>query len=557
MIELLRSLINNLGYVILIAFFISRIGIFKNIVQKDKFRKRDLIMLSIIFGTFGILGTYTGTEVNGAVANTRIIGVMAGGILCGPFVGVFAGIIAGMHRLLIDIGGITSVPCTITTIISGVIAGIIYKKSNENNKWFYGLIGGLLIEILEMVLILIMAHPFSSAVAIVKSIYFPMSFTNAIGIAILILIIQKIHKEKDEIAAKQAQIALEIANKTLPYFREMHENSLKEICRIIKDSIHADAVSITNKEYILAHVGEGADHHIKGHRIITEATKQVIKDGNLLSLTNAKQIDCPNFNCKLKSAIIAPLKEGDEIIGTLKIYYCKEDAISFVNINLAVGLSQIISTQLEISKLGELKIMANKAEIKALQAQINPHFLFNALNTIISFIRIDPNRARELIINLSTFLRYNLDVGEKHVDIYLELEQVKAYIEIEKARFGEKLHIIYNIEDDLDVKIPSLIIQPIVENSIKHGILEGKGYGTVKIEIKKAMEGDIVIVIEDDGVGITNEIIDKVYESNMEENKIGMSNVHNRLKYIYGEGLKIERLTNGTRINFNVRNIRE
>ncbi|MEG1255366.1 sensor histidine kinase [Clostridium sp.] len=557
MVELLRNLTNNLGYVILIAFFVSRMGSFKKIVQKDKFKKRDLIMLSIIFGAFGILGTYTGTEVNGAIANTRIIGVMSGGILCGPFVGVMAGFIAGTHRLLVDIGGITSIPCTITTIISGIVASLIHKKSSENNKWFYGLVGGLLVEILEMILILTMAHPFSSTLTIVKNIYFPMSFTNAIGIAILILIIQKILKEKEEIAAKQAQIALEIANKTLPYFREMDENSLEQICGIIKESINADAVSITNKEYILAHVGVGAEHHIKGQRIVTEATKKVIKEGNLLSLINAKQIDCPNLNCHLKSAIIAPLKEGDETIGTLKIYYCTENAISFRNINLAVGLSQLISTQLEISKLGELKHMANKAEIKALQAQINPHFLFNALNTIISFIRLNPNRARELIINLSTYLRYNLEIGENPVDIYRELEQVKAYVEIEKARFGEKLHIIYNIEDDLDIKIPSLIIQPIVENSIKHGILKGKGEGAVTIEIKKIQGDNIMISIEDDGVGISKEIIEKVYEGKMEENKIGISNVHNRLKYIYGEGLKIERLQKGTRINFNVSKLRE
>lgn len=557
MVELLRNLTNNLGYIILIAFFVSRLGSFKKIVQKDKFKKKDLIVLSIIFGAFGILGTYTGTEVNGAIANTRIIGVMTGGILCGPFVGTMAGIIAGVHRLLVDIGGITSIPCTITTIISGIVAGLIYSKSNENNKWFYGLFGGLLIEILEMILILTMAHPFSNALTIVKSIYFPMSFANAIGIAILILIIQKILKEKEEIAAKQAQIALEIANKTLPYFREMNENSLEQICGIIRESINADAVSITNKENILAHVGVGADHHIKGQKIITEATKKVIRGGNLLSLTNANQIECPNLNCSLKSAIIAPLKEGDEVIGTLKIYYCTDNAISFRNINLAVGLSQIISTQLEISKLGELKNMANKAEIKALQSQINPHFLFNALNTIISFIRFNPNKARELIINLSTYLRYNLDIGENHVDIYKELEQVKAYVEIEKARFGEKLHVVYNIEDDLDVKIPSLIIQPIVENSIKHGILKGKGEGTVTIEVQKVSKDNIMIIIEDDGIGISKDIIEKVYEDKMEENKIGISNVHNRLKYIYGEGLKIETLKSGTRISFNVSKIRE
>ncbi|WP_298841756.1 sensor histidine kinase [Clostridium sp.] len=557
MIELLKSLVNNLGYVVLIAFLVSRIGSFKRIVQKDKFKKRDLFMLAIIFGAFGIVGTYMGTDINGATANTRIIGVMAGGILCGPYIGIFAGIIAGLHRLMIDNGGITSIPCAITTIISGMIASLIYIKSSENNKWIYGLIAALLIEVLEMSLILLMARPFKSALTIVKSIYFPMSFTNAIGIAILIIIIQKINKEKEEDAARQAQIALEIANKTLPYFRNMNENSLEEICGIIKNSIHSDAVAITNNEYILAHVGAGSDHHIKGQRIVTNATKKVIKDGNLISLTNAKQIECHNLTCNLKSVIIAPLKEGEEMIGTLKIYYCTEDSISFRNINLAVGLSQLISTQLEISKLEELKHMANKAEIKALQAQISPHFLFNALNTIISFIRINPNRARELIINLSTYLRYNLEVGENHVDIYSELEQVKAYIEIEKARFGEKLHIVYKIEENLDVKIPSLIIQPIVENAIKHGILKGKGYGNVIIEIKKVANEEIMIIIEDDGVGISNDIIEKVYQGTMEGNKIGISNVHNRLKHIYGEGLKIERLSSGTRIKFKVRRIGE
>jgi len=201
--------------------------------------------------------------------------------------------------------------------------------------------------------------------------------------------------------------------------------------------------------------------------------------------------------------------------------------------------------------------MANKAEIRALQAQINPHFLFNALNTIISFIRINPNHARELIINLSTYLRYNLDAGEKPVDIYRELEQVKAYVDIEKARFGEKLNVVYNIDDNLDVKIPSLIIQPIVENSIKHGILEGSGCGTVSIKIKKTEGNNISISIEDDGFGISKDIIAKVYENKMEKNKIGISNVHNRLKCIYGTGLEIERLKIGTRIHFNVRKIRE
>ncbi|MBE6043420.1 MAG: sensor histidine kinase [Clostridium thermopalmarium] len=554
MIELIKSLFNNMGYIILIGFVVSHTNSFKNIIQKDKFQKKDLIILSCIFGAFGILGTYIGTDINGAIANTRIIGVMAGGILCGPFVGIMSGFIAGIHRYIIDFGGITAFPCAVTTITTGFLSGALYKKCKNKNedKSSYGFIGGILMESMEMILILLLSKPFNVALDIVQHIYIPMGFTNAIGISILILLIQSIFEEKEEIAAKQAKIALEVANKTLPYFREFEGNSFDKICEIIKDSIDADAVSITDKKYVLAHIGIGSDHHIKGQEIQTEATGKVIKTGEILALTKPEQINCPHKHCQLKSAIIAPLKDGDEIVGTLKIYYSKEDAISFRNKNLAIGLSQIISTQLEISKLGKLKEMATKAEIKALQAQINPHFLFNALNTIISFVRINPGKARELIINLSTFLRYNLEAGDNFVDIYKELEQVKAYVEIEKARFGDKLNVVYNIDEDLDIKIPSLIIQPLVENSIKHGILVDSNRGTVKIDIKKINDNSVSIIIEDDGIGIPEEVINKVYENKMQENKIGICNVNNRLKYIYGKGLKIERLNRGTRVSFMV-----
>ncbi len=548
--DLFKNLINNLSYVILIAFIISNLSVFKKIIQKDEFRKLDLIILSITFAVFGIIGTYTGTNVYGAIANTRIIGVMTGGILCGPFVGIVSGFIAGLHRFIYDIGGITSLPCALATILAGFLSAYIYKRGTKFKKWFYGLIGGFLAESIEMILILIISKPYTNALTIVKNIYFPMSFTNAFGICILILLIQKMFNEKEQIAAKQSQLALEIANKTLPYFRDINSESLSTICSIIKESTGAAAVAITDRDVILAHVGLGSDHHISGEPIQTKATKQVIQDKQIRILNSSKEICCYNKLCPLKSAIIAPLKEGDEVIGTLKLYYSKENRISYTNEKLAIGLSQLISTQFEMSKIGKLKDMAAKAEIKALQAQINPHFLFNALNTIVSFIRYDPNSARELMINLSTYLRYNIEEANTFVDISKELEQVKAYVEIEKARFGDKLNVIYDIDNTLQIKIPSLIIQPLVENSIKHGILKGSGYGTVKITVQKFNQKDALIVIEDDGIGIPQTVIDSLHNGSIKENKIGLSNVNNRLKYIYGSGLNIERLTTGTRISF-------
>ncbi|NNA37688.1 hypothetical protein HBO97_24620 [Pseudomonas lundensis] len=142
MINLLKVLINNLSYVILIAFIISNINMFKKIIQKDEFRLFDHIILSLIFAIFGIVGTYSGTDVYGAIANTRIIGIMAGGILCGPFVGIVSGIIAGLHRFTYDIGSITSIPCAITTILTGFASAFIYIKGTSFEKWVYGLIGG-------------------------------------------------------------------------------------------------------------------------------------------------------------------------------------------------------------------------------------------------------------------------------------------------------------------------------------------------------------------------------------------------------------------------------
>ncbi|WZL74317.1 sensor histidine kinase [Clostridiaceae bacterium 35-E11] len=553
MFELMKHFINNLGYVIVIAFFISRLNTFRQMVQKQAIKPINAIVLSLIFGGLGIMGTYVGIDVKGAIANTRNIGVIVGGILCGPFVGMVAGILAGVHRLFVDIGGITALPCAIATFIGGYLSGVIYQKSNTKNRWFYGFIGGVVVENLSMLLILLLSKPFELAFSIVKEIYVPMVLMNGLGIAIVIMITENIFEAKEEIAAKQAKQALDIANQTLPYFRDVNKDSLKKVCEIIKESVKADAVSITDREQILAHVGSGGEHHTVGKSILTKATERVIQEGKIEILNKKNEIDCMEESCPLKSGVIVPLNSENKVIGTLKIYFKTENYISFRDIGLAEGLSQLISTQLEISKLEKLKEMANRSEIKALQAQINPHFLFNALNTIVSFMRIDTDKARELIINLSTYLRYNLEKGETLVSLDKELEQVKAYVKIEQARYGDKLHVVYDVPDEMHIKIPSLTIQPIVENAIKHGILKDNQEGEVKICIKEEKETNKVsIVIEDDGIGIDDEVIEGIKEGKVRNGSIGLINVHNRLKLIYGKGLEIKKLKKGTSVAFEI-----
>ena len=174
-----------------------------------------------------------------------------------------------------------------------------------------------------------------------------------------------------------------------------------------------------------------------------------------------------------------------------------------------------------------------------LQAQINPHFLFNALNTTAFFVRTDVKKAREVIVDLSTYLRFNLENFSRLVPLKLELEQVRAYINIENSRFN-KINSYYEIEEETkNIKVPSLIIQPLVENSIKHGILKKREGGNINIKVHKISKG-CRIIIEDDGVGIDKEIIKNLDIPEIEKS-VGLKNVHNRIKLLYGKGLKIER----------------
>jgi two-component system LytT family sensor kinase len=370
-----------------------------------------------------------------------------------------------------------------------------------------------------------------------------------IGIGFLVSVVNVIKKEKEEIAAFQSKLALNIANKTLPYFRSINEDSLKVICGIIKDEIKSDAVAITDSEKVLAYVGVGQEIFNKPNVELSDTTKESMRENKILNIKVDDEEHSLSKKISLKTAMIIPLTDSQGVMGTLKIYYIKQYEMSYSKKSLAIGLSYIISTLMEISKIEKIKEAKNKAEIKALQTQINPHFLFNALNTITSFIRIDPDKARNLIINLSTYMRYNIEVNDNLIDIKKELEQVKAYVEIEKARFGDKLNVIYNIDENIDVKIPSLIIQPLVENAIIHGIRKNGGYGTVIIGARK-YENKTEIWVENDGITIGEDIIEKVYNDDMPENKIGLYNVHLRLKLLYGQGLNIIRLSPGTKIEF-------
>ncbi|WP_434630639.1 LytS/YhcK type 5TM receptor domain-containing protein [Thermoanaerobacterium thermosaccharolyticum] len=541
MLNLLILLAERFSMIGLLAFILSKANFFKKVISNNVSYK-DLSILIAIFSLIGIIGTYVGIPINGAIANSRVVGPMIAGLLGGPFIGLIVGFIAGFHRFLI--GGFTALACGISTTLEGLIGGIIKKYYKNTVDWKVAFLAGIIGETLQMVLILAISRPFSSALSLVKVIGIPMILVNSTGIAVFMLIIKSVFDEIDTIQSRQAKIILDITSKAIPYIRNgLNSDTAKIVSEIIYEAIDVDAVAITDMKTILASVGlDEANkkcHLFKKSEVNAFRFKKVYVDNNKRGLG-------------LLSSVTAPLYCYDELVGTLKLFR-KNKFVNSTDIEVAKGLSNLISNQLEIADAENQKRIANEMKFNALQAQINPHFLFNALNTVISFIQYNPDGASKLLITLSEYLRNNLRYAGKWIMICKELENIDAYLFIEKARFGDKINVVKDIDDDLlNMYIPALLIQPIVENAVKHGILPKDNGGTVVIKIKD--NNDFIrFSVEDDGEGIEYEMLKKIVKEDYGTNMgIGLHNVYERIQSIHrGAFFKIEsKKGHGTKVVF-------
>ncbi|WNF35796.1 LytS/YhcK type 5TM receptor domain-containing protein [Bacillaceae bacterium IKA-2] len=571
--ELLLLMLERLGIIVTVAFIMTRFKFVRNVIDQKKVSKLQWIAFITFFGLFGIIGTYTGITVSPenvtytrwtiplaeeeGIANSRVIGIVIAGLLGGWKAGLGAGIIAGGHRYLL--GGFTAFACGISTIIAGVVAGYFYKKHHHKRiislqTAFYV---GALAEAIQMVIIVLVARPFDHALALVQSIGVPMIIANGIGVGIFILIIKNVVNEEEKIGSSQAQKAFNLADLTLKYLRKgLTPESSKATCAILLKEVNVVAVSITNRKEILAYEGLATEQHVISKEIKTNATKQVLNTGELL-ITKNEELQKTGYDKRIKAAIIAPLKRDEETIGTLKFYFQSEKELSPMVIELIKGLSSLLSHQLELAEVDRHQQLAQQSEIKALQAQVNPHFLFNAINTIVSLTRIDPNKARRLLLSLSNYFRQNLyGVNRLWNTLEIELNHVKSYLEIEQARFANKLSVRYDVcPEALMIKVPTLTLQPLVENAVKHGIMSLNENGEITILIKKDDRG-MIVSIEDNGVGIGEEKFRLLKQNQIESDTgtgIGIYNVNRRLQMLVGEEAELTIKTRegkGTTISF-------
>jgi two-component system LytT family sensor kinase len=305
----------------------------------------------------------------------------------------------------------------------------------------------------------------------------------------------------------------------------------------------ARAMAITSTSGLLAWDGPGIDHAPS----VLVSARQVMASGKAVAL-GPRDLRCADgIDCPLRSGVAVPLTSGGVVVGTLVALAPSTRA----GLLRAAGeVARFASTQLELAELDSARARAAEAELRFLRAQISPHFVYNALTAIASFMRSDPDRARDLLLGFADFIRYSFRSRGQFATIADELQAVDTYLELERARFGDRLQVVLRIAPEvLAVAVPCLLIQPLVENAVRHGLENKEGVGHVTIS---AQDGDVecILSVEDDGMGMDPEIL-RDQLAGRRDHGVGLVNVDERLRQVFGadHGITVETaLGAGTKI---------
>lgn len=367
-----------------------------------------------------------------------------------------------------------------------------------------------------------------------------------------LVVVIRLVMDPDSVQARQTDSMLRLASQTLDCMKEgMTSEAAQKICSLFLPSTAGIAVAITDRESILGYAGFLEAENPSGSVIRTHATYATINDGEMRILRTPEDVGFQSGST-IQGAIIVPLVVGDEIQGTLKFYYRHARDISETQKSIAEGFGRLLSTQMAAAALEDQKKLAASMELKALQSQINPHFLFNTINTIASLVRTDPSRARVLLREFAVFYRRTLEDSADLILFEREMEQIRRYLTFEIARFGDDR---VELREDIDAQaahmlVPPFLVQPLVENSVKHAMpAEGK----LIITVFGRIEGDdIVIGVSDNGVGMTDEARQSImHPASGQGLGIAVKNVHDRVIGYFGQGSRMDvesQIGKGTRV---------
>jgi two-component system, LytTR family, sensor kinase len=336
--------------------------------------------------------------------------------------------------------------------------------------------------------------------------------------------------------------------------------------RHLRTLVGAAGLALVDAAEVVAYEGAGSHH---GPQLAAAARRAMATDRS--TVLGAGELRCDRIDCAIRGAVVAPLTGPDGTsYAALVAVADGQPAPGLVQATLETA--RWVAAQLALAELDTSRERLARAEVRALRAQISPHFIYNALTAIASFVRTDPERARELILEFAEFTRYSFRAHGEFTTLAEELRSIDRYLTIERARFGDRLQVRLLIAPEvLPVGLPFLCLQPLVENAVRHGLSRKPGVGTVSIEARDA-GAECHITVEDDGVGMDPAVFgggatepeagspngsraDTASGGEEAGQHVGLSNVDERLRSVFGDqfGLVVETAVGaGTKVSMRV-----
>jgi len=332
------------------------------------------------------------------------------------------------------------------------------------------------------------------------------------------------------------QAALHAATSTLPHLRRgLSGRTAERAVPYLRALTGAAAIALADTRSVLAIDGEGREQVRPG-----DLLSRLLERARDNRLHIVPRLVSSDPTCPLKSAVLAPLVAQDKRIGTLIAFYRSTGRPSHHELRVVQEAASLVSAQVELSLVAEQEERLAQAELRALRAQISPHFIYNALAAVAGDIHARPEEARDLLTDFAEFTRYLFRDGRSYVTLGEEIDHVERYLRLEQARFRESLHVTIDVpESTRGTVVPAMSVQPLVENAVRHGVERRAGTGRVTISAQIA-GGDVELRVTDDGVGIEPERLGAVLAG--AGGGIGVSNVDSRLRATFGEryALRIE-----------------
>ena len=382
-----------------------------------------------------------------------------------------------------------------------------------------------------------------------------LSVVLGIGIAALVLAVWRATRAPSTAGIPEAamQAALHAATTTLPHLRKgLTARNAERAVPHLRALTGAAAIALADTRAVLAIDGEGRDQ-VRPGDLLSRLLERAGDD----RLHIVPRLVSSDPTCPLRSAVLAPLVAQGKRIGTLIAFYRGVGRPSHHELRVVQEAASLVSAQVELSLVSAQEERVAQAELRALRAQISPHFIYNALAAVAGDIHARPEEARDLLTDFAEFTRYLFRDGRSYVTLGEEIEHVERYLRLEQARFRDGLHVMVDVPaETLGTVVPAMSVQPLVENAVRHGVERRAGRGRVAISAR-IVGGDVELRVSDDGVGIEPQRLEAVLAG--AGGGIGVSNVDSRLRATFGEryALRIESdLGEGTTAVMTVPNLR-